>query len=43
MVGNNGHRIGKSQKDEAHVIVNVDLQCNNKINTRLRAKVDTGA
>ena len=43
MVGNIGQRNDKSQKDEVHVIVNVDLQCNNKINTKLRAKVDTGA
>ena len=43
MGGNIGHRNGKSQKDEVHVILNVDLQCNNKINTKLRAKVDTGA
>ena len=38
MVGNVRHRKGKSQKDEVHVIVNVDLQCNNKINTKLRGE-----
>ena len=43
IVGNIGQQEGKGWTDEVHVTVNVELQRNSKMVTKLNAKVDTGA